>query len=189
MTDSLDTHPAVVRRLTPDSPTAGLVALLTAYHLRTEAEKGVPVTGPASLPARYRAEIDDPSAAFADDVVLLAHCGDTAVGCLVVTTAAGGSATADGGRAELKRLWTDPGLRGRGVASRLVGAALDHAADAGLGTVALSVWSWRAGAIGLYERLGFAVVDPWDEREDLVCMERSVETWRDPGRRGASLSR
>lgn len=177
-----DTRPVVVRRLGPGSPTAGLVALLTAYHLRTEEEKGVPATGPAALPARYRAEIDDPRAAFADDVVLLAHSGDTAVGCLVVTTSAGA-------RAELKRLWTDPGMRGRGVASRLVGAALDHAADAGLGTVALSVWNWRGGAIGLYERLGFAVVDPWDEREDLVCMERSVETRRDPGRGDASLSR
>ncbi|MEV0893364.1 GNAT family N-acetyltransferase [Promicromonospora sp. NPDC050262] len=182
MTDSLDTRPVVVRRVEPDSPTAGLVALLTAYHLRTEEEKGVPVTDKAALPARYRAEIDDPRSAFADDVVLLAHSGDAAVGCLVVTTSADG-------RAELKRVWTDPGLRGRGVASRLVGAALDHAADAGLGTVALSVWRWRVGAIGLYERLGFTVVEPWDEREDLVCMERSVETWRDPGRRGASLSR
>ena len=189
MTDTLGTHPVVVRRLDPDSSTAGLVALLTAYHLRTEEEKGVPVTDATALPARYRAEIDDPRTAFADDVVLLAHSGDAAVGCLVVTTSGGGSTTSGGGRAELKRLWTDPGLRGRGVASRLVGAALDHAADAGLGTVALSVWRWRVGAISLYERLGFAVVEPWDEREDLVCMERSVETWRDPGRRGASLSR
>jgi ribosomal protein S18 acetylase RimI-like enzyme len=39
---------------------------------------------------------------------------------------------------------------------------------------ALSVWSWRVGAIGLYEKLGFAVVDSWDERADLVCMERAV---------------
>lgn len=179
---STEAPPVVVRRFDPDSPGDGLTALLTAYHLQTEAEKGVPVGDADALPARYRAEIDDPRAAFADDVVLLAQSGDAAVGCLVVTTSAGG-------RAELKRLWTDPALRGRGVASRLVGAALDHVADAGLGTVALSVWSWRVGAIGLYERLGFGVVDPWDERADLVCMERSVETWRDPGRGGASLSR
>ncbi len=157
----------VVHRLGPGSPDAGLVALLTAYHLRTEEEKGAPVTAPAALPARYRAEIEDPGAAFADDVVLVARHGDAAVGCLVVTAPASG-------RAELKRLWTVPELRGRGVASRLVGAALEHAADVGARTVALSVWEWRTGALALYERLGFAVVEPWDERDRLVCMERAV---------------
>ncbi|MFI8527744.1 GNAT family N-acetyltransferase [Promicromonospora sukumoe] len=156
-----------VHRLGPDSPDAGLVALLTAYHLRTEEEKGVPVSDPAGLPARYRAEIEDPRAAFADDVVLVARHGDAAVGCLVVTVPADG-------RAELKRLWTVPELRGHGVASRLVGAALEHAAGAGARTVALSVWEWRTGALALYGRLGFAVVDPWDERDGLVCMERAV---------------
>ncbi|MGW2095490.1 GNAT family N-acetyltransferase [Promicromonospora sukumoe] len=169
MTASPDTTTTVVvHRLAPDSPDAGLVALLTAYHLRTEEEKGVPVTDPAALPARYRAEIEDPRAAFADDVVLVARHGDAAVGCLVLT------APADG-RTELKRLWTVPELRGRGVASQLVGAALDHAADAGARTVALSVWEWRTGALALYERLGFAVVDTWDERDGLVCMERAVQ--------------
>lgn len=172
MTTSPDARPAVVvHRLVQDSPDAGLVALLTAYHLRTEEEKGVPVTDPAALPARYRAEIEDLRAAFADGVVLVARHGEAAVGCLVVT------APADG-RAELKRLWTAPDLRGRGVASHLVGAALEHAADVGARTVALSVWEWRTGALALYERLGFAVVDPWDERDGLVCMERAVQMER-----------
>ncbi|MFE7508095.1 GNAT family N-acetyltransferase [Promicromonospora sp. NPDC057488] len=155
----------VVHRFGPESPSGGLTALLTAYHLRTEAEKGVPVDDVAALPARYLAEITDPRSAFAGDTVLVARHGDAAVGCLVVTAPVAG-------RAELKRLWTDPELRGQGVASRLIDAALTGLADAGVRTLALSVWKWRSGAIGLYERLGFAVVDPWDERADLVCMER-----------------
>jgi ribosomal protein S18 acetylase RimI-like enzyme len=142
----------------------GLAGLLAAYHLRTEAEKGNVVAGVHELPARYRAEILDPRAAFARDTVLVALDDHTAVGCVVVTAAVGG-------RVEIKRLWTDPACRGRGVATSLLRAALAHA---GRSTVRLSVWDWRAGAVALYERFGFAVVEPWDERDRLVCMERVV---------------
>ncbi|WP_405971924.1 GNAT family N-acetyltransferase [Streptomyces sp. NBC_00988] len=145
----------------------GLGELLAAYHLRTEAEKGEPVADVGGLPERYRAEISDPRTAFVDDVVLVAVSGGTPVGCLVVT------APVDG-RSEIKRLWTDPAFRGRGVASSLLRAALAQAAESGAGAVRLSVWKWRTGAIALYERFGFAVTESWDERDQLVCMERAL---------------
>ncbi|MGW1294435.1 GNAT family N-acetyltransferase [Streptomyces sp. NPDC002533] len=145
----------------------GLTALLVAYHLRTEAEKGAPVADAEGLPDRYRAEVTDPRTAFADDVVFVARIGDTSVGCLVVTPL-------PHGRAEIKRLWTDPDVRGRGIASALLDAALARAAESGVATVRLSVWEWRTGAVALYERFGFAVTKSWDERDQLVCMERSV---------------
>ncbi|MFD6278819.1 GNAT family N-acetyltransferase [Streptomyces sp. NPDC060209] len=145
----------------------GLSGLLAAYHLRTEAEKGEAVADVDGLPDRYRAEISDPRTAFVDDVVLLSLIGDTVVGCLVVTAP-------DGGRSEIKRLWTDPAFRGRGLASGLLGVALAHAAESGVSGVRLSVWKWRTGAIALYERLGFTVTESWDERDQLVCMQRAV---------------
>ncbi|KOG35233.1 GNAT family N-acetyltransferase [Streptomyces resistomycificus] len=145
----------------------GLSGLLAAYHLRTEAEKGAAVADVDGLPDRYRAEIADPRTAFADDAVLVAMSGGSAVGCLVVTAPAGG-------RSEIKRLWTDPALRGRGIASGLLDAALAHAAERGVGVLRLSVWVWRTGAVALYERFGFAVTESWDERDQLVCMERAV---------------
>ncbi|SEG89628.1 putative acetyltransferase [Actinacidiphila yanglinensis] len=159
----------VVSRWPDGSPSAegGPAALLAAYHLRTEAEKGTPVADVEGLPDRYRAEVSDPRAAFAGDVVLVALSGDAAVGCLVVSARAGG-------QAEIKRLWTDPAFRGRGVASRLLEGALAHAAESGARVVRLSVWNWRTGAIALYERLGFAVTASWEERDQLVCMERAV---------------
>ncbi|MEU4445810.1 GNAT family N-acetyltransferase [Actinosynnema sp. NPDC050801] len=162
-------QPEVVIVRWPDQgPSADRLAeLLAAYHLRTEEEKGEAVADVDGLPDRYRAEVSDPRAAFADDVVLVALSGDTAAGCLVVT------APVDG-RSEVKRLWTDPAFRGRGIASGLVGAALAHSAECGVGTVGLSVWKWRTGAIALYERLGFTVVESWEERDQLVCMERAV---------------
>ncbi|MEU8701279.1 GNAT family N-acetyltransferase [Streptomyces sp. NPDC048680] len=158
---------SVVRRPATAPAGDGLSALLGDYHLRTEEEKGRPVADVNGLPDRYRAEVEDPGTAFADAVVLVATDGETAAGCLVVT------APADG-RSEIKRLWTAPGFRGRGVASALLAAALDHAARSGADAVRLSVWRWRTGAVALYERFGFTVTAPWDEREDLVCMERAV---------------
>ncbi|UXY32336.1 GNAT family N-acetyltransferase [Streptomyces sp. HUAS TT20] len=144
-----------------------LAGLLAAYHLRTQAEKGETVADADGLPDRYRAEVLDPLAAFVDGVVLVALSGDTAVGCLVVTAPVGR-------RCEVKRLWTDPAFRGRGIASALVSAGLAHARESGVRTVQLSVWKWRTGAIALYERLGFTVVESWDERDQLACMERAV---------------
>lgn len=149
------------------SDQGGLAALLADYHLQTQAEKGEAVADADRLPDRYRAEVLNPRAAFADDVVLVALSEDTVVGCLVVTAPVGG-------RCEVKRLWTAPAFRSQGVASGLVSAALAHAADGGVRTVGLSVWKWRAGAIALYERLGFTVTRSWDERDQLVCMERAV---------------
>lgn len=164
-----DQREVVVVRWPDGSPSSdeGLAALLAAYHLRTEAEKGETAVDVDGLPDRYRAEVTDPRTAFADDVVLVALSGGTAVGCLVVTTPTAG-------QAEVKRLWTDPAFRGLGVASGLLGAALARAADSGASTVRLSVWRWRTGAIALYERFGFTATESWDERDRLVCMERVV---------------
>jgi putative acetyltransferase len=168
VTDTVQPAPVVVRVLDRESPAEpGLSALLAAYHLQTEVEKGAAVSDVSALPARYRREIAEPRAAFARDVVLVARSGGVPAGSLVLTAPVAG-------RSEVKRLWTVPELRGRGVASRLLTVALDHASARDIDTVALSVWKWRTGAIGLYERLGFAVVDSWDDRADLVCMERAV---------------
>ncbi|THA46067.1 N-acetyltransferase [Streptomyces sp. A1136] len=164
-----DQREVAIIRWPGQAPSArdGLAELLAAYHVQTQAEKGEAVADVDGLPDRYRVEIADPQAVFVDDVVLLASSGGTAVGCLVVT------APVDG-RSEVKRLWTDPAFRGRGIACSLVSAALVHAAESGVSAVGLSVWKWRAGAIALYERLGFTVTESWDERDQLVCMERAV---------------
>ncbi|MFF7333935.1 GNAT family N-acetyltransferase [Streptomyces sp. NPDC008150] len=148
---------------------AAVAALLADYHLRTEAEKGEPVPTASELPERYRAEALNPGVLFAAQgaTVLVASAAGTAAGCLVVT------APVDG-RAEIKRLWTRPEFRGRGVASRLVGAALDRARADGAHTVALTVWDWRGGAVALYERLGFRTAPSWEDRERLLCMERPL---------------
>ncbi|MEV8169911.1 hypothetical protein [Microbacterium sp. NPDC077486] len=39
------------------------------------------------------------------------------------------------------------------------------------GAVRLSVWEWRDAAIRLYTSRGFRPVDPWDDRDRLLCFE------------------
>ena len=148
-----------------------MAALGEAYFLEASlrlAPPGEAVPDASALPDRHRAEVSDPQTAFANDAVLVALIGDAAVGCLVVTAAAEG-------RSEIKRLWTNPGFRGRGIATTLLEAALAHAGENGADTVQLSVWQWRTGAIALYERLGFSITESWDARAQLVCMERAVK--------------
>ncbi|WP_327270336.1 GNAT family N-acetyltransferase [Streptomyces sp. NBC_01218] len=165
-----------------DSPGHGLPALLTAYHLRTEDEKGLAVTDPAALPHRHLSEIRSPATVFADDLVLIARLGGRPAGCAILT------APGPDGHAEMKRLWTTPECRGAGVASALIGESLAAAEESGVRTLRLTVWSWREGAIALYRRHGFAVAASWDERPGLVCMERPVPDGARPVHAAADTS-
>ncbi|NEA39100.1 GNAT family N-acetyltransferase [Streptomyces sp. SID11385] len=141
--------------------------LLAAYHLRTEEEKGAPVRDPADLPAAYLAEIEYPARAFAGATVLLATDAGTPAGCAVVRTPASAPA-------ELKRLWTSPAHRGRGVGAALMTTATALATEAGAPALRLSVWSWREDALRLYGRAGFHRVPSWESRAELVCLEKAL---------------
>lgn len=142
--------------------------LVRTYLLQTEAEKveyaEASPAGLAALQPSYEREVSDPVAAYADCTTLLAMTEQGPVGVVIVRV--------DGGEAEIKRLWADPNLRGRGLGSALLDAALALTT----GRVRLSVWEWRAPAIRLYESRGFERVASWDDREGLICMERPAET-------------
>lgn len=158
-----------VSRWNPDDEreSAELIALLTDYHLQTEAEKGTPVASVAGLPPRYFAELDDPRTAFAGNEVLIARSAEAVAGCLVIT------AKGDG-RVEVKRLWTDPAHRGRRIGTALLDGARGHAVRVGATAIQLSVWQWRADAIALYRKAGFTEAASWEERAQLMCMVREV---------------
>lgn len=140
-----------------------VAALVDDYLHQTEREKaehGV-ATYSGELPEAYRREVDDPAAAYAECTVLVAQIESAIVGVVVVKAI-------DAGEAEIKRLWASPEVRGRGVGSAL----LDAAVAAAGGPLRLSVWDWRTPVIRLYESRGFRVVPPWDERRGLVCLRR-----------------
>lgn len=152
---------------------AAIGALLADYHLRTEAEKAdaglsTPVSRVEELPARYLAEIRSPEVVFRDDTVFVARVDGEAIGCAVLMRPFDGIS-------ELKRLWVSPSARGTGVGGRLVASAIEVAtaspADRPDRTIRLSVWDWRHGAIGLYERHGFREAPSWEERDRLRCFQ------------------
>lgn len=142
-------------------------AAVDAYLRRTEFEKaqqeGSEPDPDAPLPDRYRREVDDPSAAYAGCRVLVAEVDGRVVGVVVLSV--------QDDSAEIKRLWTVPEVRGRGVGSALLDAAVAAAIEDGA-EVRLSVWDWRVGAMRLYASRGFEPVRSWDDRERLVCMVR-----------------
>lgn len=71
----------------------------------------------------------------------------------------------------LYSLWLDPRVRGRGLARRLVGAALDWARRSGVRTVTLRMAPDNSVARSLYEGFGFTEVPGDDPGE--VGMELS----------------
>ena len=138
-------------------------AAVRDYLVQTEVEKaaeGVPGAS-GSLPERYLPEVEDPCTAYAGHEVLVAEVDGAAAGVVVRNP---GDAVS-----EIKRLWAAPEFRGRGVGSALLDAAIADSA----GDVRLTVWEWRAAAIGLYESRGFARVESGDHRERLLCFVRS----------------
>lgn len=139
--------------------------LVEDYLRQTESEKVAHGAAPApasdALPDAYRREVDDPADAYGDCRVFVAELDGEVVGVVVLRPDAEG--------VEIKRLWASPEVRGRGVGSGL----LDAAIAAGSGDVRLSVWDWRGDVIRLYESRGFVRVPSWDARPALVCMRLS----------------
>jgi GNAT superfamily N-acetyltransferase len=121
-----------------------------------------PVGQDEELPAGYKAEEVDPESAFGNASVFLAEIDAVAVGVAIARNV--GAAT------EIKRLWADPQVRGRGIGAALLDAVLQESP----GVVRLSVWDWRTPATRLYESRGFVTVPSWDGRPRLVCMERGA---------------
>lgn len=154
----------VVRTARFPRDAAAVAALVGEYLHRTElekAERGLVASG-APLPARYAREIDAPAKAFVAARVLLASVDGVDSGVVVVRATPRAT--------ELSRFWTAPSARGRGVGSALLDAALS-----GTDTpVRLSVWRWRDDAVRLYRGRGFEVVASWDDRADLLCLERAM---------------
>ena len=70
----------------------------------------------------------------------------------------------------LYSLWLDPGMRGRGLGRDLVAAAVDWARSQRARVVTLRVDVANAAARGVYEKLGFGVVEPSTTDELTMCL-------------------
>jgi putative acetyltransferase len=102
---------------------------------------------------------------------VIARADGRAVGC-------GALRRLDDTSAELKRMYVEPELRGRGIAKEV----LDHleavARAMGISRLVLETGIYQAEAIGLYRRVGFRPVRCWGEYEGVltsVCFEKSLQ--------------
>lgn len=159
----------LIRSARADDVTA-IGAALHAYLVQTEREKtahdaGGRLSPSGELPEGYRAEVRDPIGTLAGCRILVAELEARLVGVVVLKPGAAS--------VEIKRLWASPHVRGRGIGSALLDAAID---ESGAFPVTLTVWDWRQDVIRLYESRGFERVSPWDSRPHLVCMRLATRT-------------
>lgn len=104
-------------------------------------------------PARQRAEIASPEittliAAIGDDLAAFAQLrGGPPPSCVTSTRPV-----------EVWRFYVDHAWHGRGVAQRLMQAAIDEAAATGATAVWLGVWENNARALAFYRKFGFVDV-------------------------------
>lgn len=67
---------------------------------------------------------------------------------------------------EVKRMYVDPAVRGRGTARQLLGELLDHARCVGLARVLLETGTEQPEAIALYVSAGFTPIAPFGHYAD-----------------------
>jgi GNAT superfamily N-acetyltransferase len=107
-------------------------------------------------PGATHFSLHDSQVAAGDGAFLIAYLDDVAVGC-------GAVRRLDETTAEIKRMYVDPSVRGRGIGRAIVEALEREARLVGLTTVVLET-GWRlAPAIRLYEAMGYACIPLFSE--------------------------
>ena len=135
-----------IRRSSLSSPDAGLlIALLNAELTATFPEPG------ATHFALSSEQLADGDGAF-----VIAYLDDVAVGC-------GAVRRLDESTGELKRMYVDPSVRGRGIGRALVTSLEHEARRLGISKVVLETGTRLAAAIGLYEAMGYVRIPPFGE--------------------------
>jgi GNAT superfamily N-acetyltransferase len=101
---------------------------------------------------------------------VVARLDGTAVGC-------GAIRRLDEMTVEVKRMFVEPEMRGRGVAKQVLDRLEGDARAMGVSRLVLETGIHQAEAIGLYRRAGFMPVDCWGEYADAptsVCFEKRI---------------
>jgi len=135
-----------VRRSALSSPDAGrLIAALNAELTTTFPEPGATHFSLASH-----------QVSVGDGAFMIAYLDDVAVGC-------GAVRRIDRATAELKRMFVDPTVRGRGVGRALVEALEQEARRLGVSKIVLETGTRLSRAIRLYEGMGYTPIPLFGE--------------------------
>lgn len=106
----------------------------------------------------YDAELQDLRAKYGPPGgrLYLALCDGEAAGCI-------GLKKLDDRRCEMKRLYVRPQFRGRKLGELLVRQIIADAREIGYSVMLLDTLPFLEGALHLYEKLGFAVIDRYND--------------------------
>ena len=152
---------------------------LSVFAIRLFQSGGRPGADPAHIqqyvdehlqPQHFLEIIADPNL-----VLLVAESDSVLVGFVLMANSASHRLVA-GNASELRKLYVDPSLHGKGVADALVQAGLAHT----LSRVWLSVFSENPRAVRFYERCGFRVIGRHvfvvgeDPQEDFVLLREET---------------
>jgi len=105
-----------------------------------------------------------------DGVFVVVRDGERAVAC-------GGIVRFDETRAELKRMYVVPDLRGRGLGRRVLVELEAEARRLGYRALVLETGDLQREALGLYESSGYERIPcypPYDSRELSLCFEKRL---------------
>jgi DNA-binding MarR family transcriptional regulator/GNAT superfamily N-acetyltransferase len=137
-----------VRDVDPEHPDAR--RCLAAYFAELEARSGAPFDPTTGSTAEPR-EVRPPHGVF-----LVAYLRGVAVGC-------GALKHHPGAVSDLKRMWVDEGVRGRGVGRRLLAELEQRAVEHGDTVVRLETNAVLAEAMDLYRKTGYDEVEPFND--------------------------
>ena len=151
-----------IRRGSLTSPDAGrLIAALNAELTATFPEPGA-----------THFSLSGTQVAAGEGAFLVAYLDGAAVGC-------GAVRRIDEETAELKRMYVEPSVRGRGVGRALVDALEREARLLGLKTIVLETGTRLAPAIKLYEKMGYARIPLFGEYlaspDTSLCFGKSLK--------------
>ena len=102
--------------------------------------------------------------------VVVAYLGDEPVGC-------GAIKEYEPGVAEIKRMYTKPEHRGRGIAQQVLAELESWAAELGFRECILETGKKQPEAIGLYQKSGYELIPNYGQYagvENSVCMEKAL---------------
>lgn len=102
---------------------------------------------------------------------LVARVDGEAVGCGAIRLLAGGDA-------EVKRMYVEPAMRGRGIGRTVLERLEEAGRHLGARRLVLETGIHQLAAIELYHRYGFTPVDCWGEyagSPTSICLEKHLE--------------
>lgn len=103
--------------------------------------------------------------------VVVAMVGDIAMGC-------GALKIRDGGVVEIKRMFTHPTLRGKGIATQVLGELEKWASELNATHIILETGLRQPEAIALYQKSGYEICEkfaPYTDMENSVCFRKPIQ--------------